>query len=268
MDSRTGKKIRLGRLFNPSSHRTLIVAYSHGLILGPGPGLGTLDEIRRTASALRAADGLMVSPGLLTQLEDAFVGKDAPSLVVQIDWQSFSRTVMPYPQGAAVAIASVEQIAAAGADVVMSYLYVGFDDPEREKMDIARNATLARECERCGLLLMIEPRSAREKAISSDKSDAAVMAMYARTSAELGADLVKVIDPGNDEALEQIAAGCTAPVLMAGGSKKGSLAEAEDRARAALKAGWSGLVFGRNIYQQPDPTAALAGFRRIVHGES
>jgi class I fructose-bisphosphate aldolase len=268
VDARTGKKIRLGRLFNANSHRTLIVAYSHGLILGPGPGLGTLDEIRQTASALRAADGLMISPGMITQLEDIFVGKDAPSLVVQIDWQSFSRSILPYQQGAAVAIASVEQIAATGADVVMSYLYVGFDDPEREKMDIARNAALARECERCGLLLMIEPRSAREKTIGSDKSDPAIMAMYARTSAELGADLVKVIDPGSHDALEQIAAGCPAPVVLAGGSKKGTLAEAEARARAALKAGWSGLVFGRNIYQQPDPAAALAAFRRIVHGES
>jgi class I fructose-bisphosphate aldolase len=210
----------------------------------------------------------MISPGLITQLEDVFVGKDAPSLVVQIDWQSFSRTILPYQQGAAVAIASVEQIAATGADVVMSYLYVGFDDPEREKMDIARNAALARECERCGLLLMIEPRSAREKTVGSDKTDPAVMAMYARTSAELGADLVKVIDPGDDDALAQIAVGCPAPILLAGGSKKDSLATAEARARAALKAGWSGLVFGRNIYQQPDPATALATFRQIVHGDS
>ncbi len=267
MDSRSGKKIRLGRLFNAASGRTLIVAYSHGLILGPGPGLATWEEVQRTARALRAADGLMIAPGLITRLEDAFIGRDAPSLIVQIDWQSFSRSILPYREGAAVAIASVEQIAAAGADAIMTYLYVGFDDPEREKQDIARNAALARDCERHGLLLMIEPRSAREKAVPADKTDPAIMAMYARLSAELGADLVKVIDPGDDAALAQIVEGCPAPVLMAGGAKKDRFEEAQARARAAIQAGCAGLVYGRNIYQQPDPAAALAVMRQIVHGE-
>lgn len=267
MDARTGKKIRRGRLFNPSSGRTLIVAYSHGLLLGPGPGLRTRADLERTVRALRAADGIMISPGLVTLLEDAFVGKDAPSLVVDVDWQSFSRAVLPYIEGAVTSLATVEQLAAAGADLLMSYLYVGFDDPERERMEVVRNAALARACESHGLLLMIEPRSAREKSVPADKSDPAVMGLYARMGAEIGADMVKVIDPGNDEALAEIVAGCPAPVLLAGGARKDSATAAEARARAALRAGCAGLVFGRNIYQSPDPAAALATYRRIVHDE-
>src|SRR5574342_708068 len=101
MDARTGKKIRMGRLFNSRSGRTLIVAYSHGLLMGPQPGLRTRDELLTTARALRAADGLMVSPGLLTLLEEVFVGQEAPSLVVEVDWQSFSRSILPRSEGAA-----------------------------------------------------------------------------------------------------------------------------------------------------------------------
>ncbi len=267
MDSRTGKKIRRGRLFNPASGRTLIVAYSHGLLMGPGPGLRTRADIERTAHELRAADGIMISPGLVTLLEDAFVGRDAPVLAVEVDWQNFSRAVLPYNEGSVTSLATVEQLAAVGADLLMSYLYIGFDDPEREKMEVARNAALARDCERHGLLLMIEPRSAREKNVPADKSDPAVMGLYARMSAEIGADMVKVIDPGGDEALEAIVAGCPAPVLLAGGAKKDSATAAEARARAALRAGCAGLVFGRNIYQSPDPATALATYRRIVHGD-
>jgi DhnA family fructose-bisphosphate aldolase class Ia len=265
MDSRTGKKIRFGRLFNSSSGRTLIVAYSHGSFMGPMAGMASLEEMKRTAQALRAADGLMVSPGMVTALEEAFTGRDAPSLIVQIDWQSFSRKVLPYDEGAAASMTTVEQVAAAGGAAVMSYLYLGFQDPEREKMEIARNAALVRACERRGLLLMIEPRSASEKAKPGDKSDPAMMGFYARISAEIGADLVKVIDPGDDESLAEIVRSCPAPVLLAGGSRKADFDLALERARAAVKAGCAGLVYGRNIFQHPDPSGALSLLKDIVH---
>ncbi len=233
--------------------------------MGPLPGLKGRDELLRTARALRAADGMVVSPGLVTLLEDVFVGRDAPSLIVQVDWQSFSRTTLPYREGATTSLATMEELAAVGADAVMSYLYVGYDDPEREKAEIARNAGLARACERCGLLLMIEPRSAREKATPGDRGDPSVMGLYARMSAEIGADLVKLIDPGEGKALAEVVAACPVPVLLAGGKKKDDFAVVEARARAALEAGCAGLVFGRNVFQQPDPMAALAALRRIVH---
>lgn len=267
MDSRTGKKIRMGRLFDQRSGRAIIVAYSHGVLLGPIPGLRTRDELLRAAGTLRAADGLMIAPGMVELLEHAFVGRDAPSLVIEIDWQSFSRTTLPYDEGAVASLASVEELAAAGADVLMSYLYVGARDPELERAEVARNAAYARACERTGMLLMIEPRSAREKREPGDRSDRDLMTLYARMSAEIGADLVKVVDPGNEEALAAIVDGCPAPVLVAGGARKQDFADAEERARSAIRAGCAGLVFGRNVYQHPDPAAALARLRAIVHGE-
>lgn len=265
MDSRTGKKIRRNRLFNPHSGRTVIIAYSHASFMGPMPGLRTRQELLRNALALRDADGLMVSPGLVNLLEQAFLGPEAPSLVVQIDWQSFSRTTLPYETGACASMTTVEQVAAAGGDVVMSYLYLGHPDPEIEKEEISRNAALVRDCERFGLLLMIEPRSAVEKTQPETKHDPALMCLYARISAEIGADLVKVIDPGEDEALAEIAASCPAPVLLAGGAQKADFESAIARARAAMQAGWAGLVYGRNIFQHENPAAALGEVLRVVH---
>jgi class I fructose-bisphosphate aldolase len=231
-------------------------------------GLRTTAELQRVAHALAAADGLMVAPGMVTLLEDVFVGRDRPSLVVEIDWQSFSRSTLPYQEGAAASLATVEQVAAAGADVIMSYLYVGYEEPERERMEITRNASLARACEQHGLLLMIEPRSAREKVIAADKSDPAVMSLYVRISAEIGADLVKMIDPGHDEVLAEIVASCPVPLLLAGGAKKDDFAAVAGRTKAAMEVGCAGLVIGRNVFQQPDPAEALASLRRIVHGSN
>ena len=267
MDSRTGKKIRLGRLFNQRSGRALIVAYSHGVLTGPRPGMGTMEDMRRVTQSVVLADGLMVTPGMLSRLEDAFVGRDRPSLVVHLDYQSFSRDVLPYREGATVGLAQIEDVLAAGADAVMTYLYVGYEDPEREKMEIERNARVARACEKWGVALMIEPRSARERTEAEHKTDAQLLALYCRIAAEIGADLVKCIYPGGVEPLRAVVRGCPVPLLVAGGAKADKSENAYRQAQSAMEAGAAGLVFGRNVYETGDPGAELARYRAIVHGE-
>ncbi len=99
MDSRTGKRIRMGRLFNQQSRRGLIVAYSHGILMGPRPGMKSLEEMRQVTSALKNADGLMVTPGMLPALEAAFIGRDRPALILHLDYQNFSRSSCRIPKG-------------------------------------------------------------------------------------------------------------------------------------------------------------------------
>ncbi len=266
MDARTGKKIRLGRLFDQNSKKALIVAYSHGVLMGPRPGMQSLDEMRRMTLSLGRADGLMISPGSVTPLEESFIGRQRPSLIVHLDYQSFSRDILPYSEGATVEMAQIEEVVAAGADGVMTYLYMGYEDPEREKMEIARNARLARACERWGLIMMIEPRSAREAHTPADKTDPEILGLYCRVSAEIGADLVKCIHPGNEDALRGVIEGCTAAVLVAGGARAEKAEQAHERAKSAMRAGAAGLVYGRNIYEAPDPAAELEHYLQIVHG--
>ena len=266
MDARTGKKIRLGRLFDQQSRKTLIVAYSHGVLMGPRLGMKSLEEMRRMSLSLNRANGLMVAPGLVTPLEEAFIGPQCPSLIVHLDYQSFSREIMPYTEGATVEMAQIEDIVAAGADGVMTYLYIGYEDPEREKMEIARNARLARACEKWGVIMMIEPRSAREARTPEDKTDPKILGLYCRVSAEIGADLVKCIHPGNEEALHSVIEGCPAPVLVAGGSRAEKSEKAYSRAASAMRAGAAGLVYGRNIYEALDPVTELERYLQIVHG--
>lgn len=266
MDARTGKKIRLGRLFDQQSHKTLIVAYSHGVLMGPRPGMKSLDEMKRMTVSLSRANGLMVAPGLVTPLEEAFIGRQRPSLIVHLDYQSFSRDIMPYKEGATVDIARIEEVVAAGGDGVMTYLYMGYDDPEREKMEIARNARLARDCEKWGIVMVIEPRSAREARNPGDKTDPKILGLYCRVSAEIGADLVKCIHPGDEDALHSVIEGCPAPVLVAGGSRAEKSEQAYSRAKAAIRVGAAGLVYGRNIYEASDPPAELEHYLQIVHG--
>lgn len=271
MDARTGKRIRAGRLFDPASGQAIVVALSHGILLGPSAGMESLARLRATSAALSAADALMVAPGLVEPLEDAFVGRDRPALIIHADWQSASRSVFR-DEGLAVAAvgaattATAEEAAAAGAVAVMTFLYAGFDDPRLERDEIARNAAMARACERAGILHMMEPRNARERTQPAERHDAAVAAYLARLAAEIGADIVKVVHPGSREALAQVVDGCPAPVLLAGGSEAEDPERGDALAADAVATGCRGLVFGRAIVRADDPAATLARFRAIVHG--
>lgn len=266
MDARTGKKIRMGRLFNQQSQRSIIVAYSHGVLMGPQPGMQTLAEMAANTHALRAADGIMITPGVTTSLEDAFIGRDRPSLVIHMDWQSFGRDVLaPRRDGTVTSLATVEDVAATGADALMSYLYLGQEDPHLERMEIERNAHLARACDRLGLVLIIEPRSAREKTQPEEETRPEVLATYCRIAAEIGADLIKCVWPGSAERFAPVAKTCLAPVLMAGGRHLDHARDALQLAYDAVQAGAAGLVFGRNIYQAENTERMLAALRSVVH---
>lgn len=266
MDSRTGKKIRMGRLFNPQSGNSIIVAYSHGVLMGPRPGMMTLGEMQRVAHSVSQAEGLLISPGMVTHLEDAFVGKDRPSLLIHMDYQNFSRSILPYREGSAVELATVEQVVAAGADGVMTYLSLGFTDPEREKVEVERNARLARACEQWGLVLMIEALTAsKDHPEDQAGSNTDLLVMACRIAAEIGADIVKCIYPGSTEALVCVVSSCPVPILLAGGPRDEIPEKAYERAKSGIEAGARGLVFGRNIFESDDPAAELARFHQIVH---
>lgn len=268
MDSRTGKKIRMGRLFNQHSHKALLVAYSHGVIMGPLPGMMTPAEMEAACDAMAEVDGLMIAPGMLPRLEGYFVGRNRPSLLIHMDYQSYVREVLPYDHGGTAQLASVEQALASGADGIMSYLYIGHPDPEIEKLEILRNARLARECERLGMVFMVEALSAQLRRHPEHRTDIAIQALGCRIAAELGADLVKAFYPGSLENVSEMARTCPVPLMLAGGAKAANPEDAFGHADDAIKAGASGLVFGRNIFEADDVRATVRRYRRIVHGDA
>lgn len=268
MDARTGKKIRMGRLFGPDGH-ALLIAYSHGVIRGPIAGLDTADGLAPMLRQLRRADGVMVSPGMLPLLEDEFVGDDAPALVLMADWQNQGRMrsgSRVYAEGLSTAMMTADEAVAAGADAIMTYLWIGGSDPRQEAEEVRRNADFARACERVGLPLMIESRGLRDEYGPDGNPDLELLKFHTRVAAELGADLIKTVYSGSVETFREVVEACHVPILVAGGSKRDdelAFGLAED----TMAAGAAGIVFGRNIFQAADPRATLERFRGIVHRE-
>lgn len=269
MDSRTGKKIRLGRLLDPSDGRGVVIAASHGVMSGPPSGLETRAEIDSVFAQLGGADAVMVSPGMVPLLEDFYVGRNRPGLVLHLDWKNVGRKIYTPGQdgrseGVLAQLATIEEVAAAGVDAVMTYLYLGQRDSTLERAEIERNARIVRDCERLGVAVIIEPRSALE-GDDPEALSTSVMSLYCRIAADIGADVVKALWSGSVESFQPVTETCFAPVLVAGGAggedRAATLALAED----SIRAGAAGVMFGRRVFRSDDPARVLAALAGVVH---
>src|SRR5690606_17233775 len=85
-----------------------------------------------------------------------------------------------------------------------------------------------------------------------------------RQARELGADIIKA-DPTDDpEDYHEVIEAARCPVLVRGGGKD-DLELVFQRSYAFLKQGAHGLVYGRNIYQHPNPTRIVKAFMAMIH---
>jgi class I fructose-bisphosphate aldolase len=269
MDARTGKRIRMGRLFGADGH-ALAVAYSHGVLRGPLPGIDRAATLADTLRKFRAADAVMVSPGLLPLLEDEFIGRDAPALIVQADWMNAGRNHAGkrlYEEGASAAMMTADRALAAGADAIMTYLWMAGSDPAQEAAEVERNSVFVRACESVGLPVMIESRALRGELLPDGTVDLELLKLHTRVAAELGADFIKTIHSGSVDTFREVVESCPVPILVAGGAKRDD-DDALQLARDTMAAGAAGVVFGRNIFQSSESEATFQAFRGIVHPDS
>lgn len=268
MNAELGKRIRLGRILNRQSGRAIIVAYAHGVLIGPQPGMMSAAEIDAVSQKLAGADAVMVTPGMLRYCADLFAQNGAPALMMLLDWQSVSRdreTQLGYEEGASTLMGSVERAVASGVDGVMTYLYLGYRDPEQEAREIAKNVAVKEACERFGLIHMIESRAVRNELLPDGRYNPDMIKLHTRIACELGADLVKTKYTGSVESFREVTATCLCPVLIAGGKMSEDPREALQMAEDAIAAGAAGIVFGRNIYQRENPAEMLRSFAEVVH---
>jgi len=259
----SGKSFRLYRILDRNTRKGVVVAFDHGLMLGPIPGLSPHDE--RLGMFLEGgANAILLSPGMLRASADLLVGKGI-GIIVRLDWTNMWRDpkLLGFGEGRSCAIASVEDAVRWGADAVLTYMFVGSADAASEAEEIRRNAEVNRACERFGMVHIIESmaRGSRVERPSSKE----LVALHTRMAGELGADLIKTdfLDQESDTA--EVVSTSLIPVLLAGGPKM-TEASALALIERSVRAGAAGIVFGRNVFQAADPVAFLLGARRAIHG--
>lgn len=248
-----GKQIRLERIINRNTRRTVIVPMDHGMSIGPISGLiNVRDAIQKVSEG--GANAIVEHKGLV-KAGHRGQGKDI-GLIIHL---SASTSLSTYPN-AKTLICTVEEALKLGADAVSIQVNLGNGGEKEMLRDFGRVSYDARTWG-MPLLAMIYPRGENIK----DEFDVNVIKHAARVGDEMGADIVKVSYTGSTESFREVVKGCSVPVVIAGGPKMDSDIDILEMVKGSVDAGGAGASIGRNVFQHSDPTAMTRAIASIVH---
>ncbi len=251
-----GKLIRIERIMNRETGRTVIVPMDHGVTVGPIEGLIDMKTtVNQVASG--GANAIVIHKGLV-EGGHRRRGKDV-GLIIHL---SGSTSLSPFPN-AKTLVCTVEEAVKLGADALSIHVNIG-NGTEREMLSDL--GWVAREARDWGmpLLAMMYPRGEKIQ----DEYDPTVIAHVARLGAELGADIIKVSYTGSVETFRKVVAGCPVPVVIAGGPKMSSDRDILEMVKGSIEAGGAGVSIGRNVFQHRDPSRMVGAISLLVHENS
>jgi DhnA family fructose-bisphosphate aldolase class Ia len=241
--------------------RALIVAMDHARTHGVIEGLEDPGAII-DAMVDAGADAIMTSYGVVKHYRERLIGRiptimrldGGPSLYRE-DWLAYTEWALLH---------SVEDALLLGGVGVCLMAFVGIP-VELETYKIV--AKVSGECLRVNLPVMVEALPARSERIP-DPMDPLAMASAARLGFEHGADIIKTYYTGSPDSFRQVVDNCPVPTLIAGGAKMDTIQETLEVVHGAIQAGGRGVVFGRNIWQNPEPHRMVRALRAIIHDDA
>lgn len=247
-----GKYIRMYRILNPKTNRTIIVPMDHG-------GFGILEGVENIKESVRrvvngGANAVVLQPGAAKATYKELVGK--AGLILRI-----SRvTIFNAELGLYEAITyDVKDAIRLGADAVIVTFYMGGKYEFESMKDVGR---ICAEADRWGIPCLVEAIPSQDKFKGFDDPAGIIYAI--RSASELGADMIKAYLPTNIEIMKEAVKKSPAPICLAGGEATSGRAVLE-LAKMSMDAGIAGLCFGRKIFQYKDPTAMVRALSLIVH---
>lgn len=256
-----GKKYRLSRIFREDTGRTVVLPIDHGVTLGDVPGLEKPSVVLERLVPL-GVDAVLIGDGVIRHTGNLLAGRHAPARLLNAD--SFymdadaSRVYHSY-------IATPEQASARGYDAAKLLLL--WDQPADERRaNVERLADFVRLSERAEMPVILEPTLVGTPGDSRERSR--LLSDAVRVAYELGADILKVPHPGDEEMLARWCDNYPVPIILLGGGSIGSLEEVAGTVRSALLAGARGVAIGRNVWQRPeaDSRRMMKAFVEAVHG--
>lgn len=247
-----GKQIRMQRIMDRNTGKTVIIPMDHGVTVGPIKGLENMKAtINKVAEG--GANAILLHKGIVGAGHRSG-GRDV-GLIIHL---SASTCVAPDPNHKVI-VCSVEEAVKLGADAVSIHVNVGAEDEAEMLKDMG---DIAKECNKWSmpLLAMMYPRGKKIK----DEKDVEVVKLAARIGAELGADIVKTNYTGDPKSFKEVVDGCPVPVIIAGGSKGDELTTLK-MIEGAMKSGAAGVAMGRNSFQHDNPTKFVKAVCAVIH---
>ena len=250
----TGKKIRMGRIMDRHSGKTVIIPMDHGVTMGPMDGLIRMKETIH-AVARGGANAIVIHKGLVEMGHSR--NEKGLGLIVHLS----ASTKLASDSNCKIMVCTVEEAIRLGADAVSVHVNLGAEDEKAMLKDLG---VIAKEAMDWGmpLLAMMYTRGPKVE----NEFDVRWVRHAARVGAELGADMVKVVYTGSPETFQEVVEGCFVPVVIAGGEKMGSDQDILELVKGAVAAGGAGVSIGRNVFQHKDPAKIIQAICTIVHG--
>lgn len=267
---KSNSKVRMNRMFNGG--RCLDVAIDHGVCNEPS-FLSGLEEMEAVVGALVEAgpDAIQMNFGQADLLQER-PGKNRPALVMRLDMGNPYNRVRHRDMWAVLQNEAEPLIGALAMDAacVVANLFMLPDEPDLFRQCVQNIARVRADCDKYGMPLMIEPlvmQPVTEHGGYMVDGDAEKIVTLTRLAREMGADIIKADPTAHAEDFHRVVETARCPVLVRGGGKE-DLRSVFEKSSALMKQGAMGMVYGRNIYQHPDPKAVVRGLMAIVHGNA
>lgn len=248
-----GKNIRLERILNRNTGKSVIIPMDHGLTVGPIKGL---EDMKKTINAVAdgGANAIILHKGIVMSGHRR-KGKDI-GLIIHLS----GSTSLSSDPNAKVLVCTVEEAIRLGADTLSIHINIGAETESKMLEDFG---IVSKKCMDWGmpLLAMIYTRGKKIK----NENDAEVVKHAARVAAEMGADIVKVSYTGSESSFKKVIKGCPIPVMIAGGETAANERDFLESVYSAIKAGASGVTIGRNAFSHKNPAKMAAAICAIVH---
>lgn len=250
-----GKKIRLERIINRHTGRTVIAPMDHGVSNGPMKGIIDIDKTVESISQ-GGADAILMHKGIVEQGHRGY-GKDI-GLIVHL---SASTSLAPNPNNKVI-VTSVEKAIQLGADAVSVHVNLG---SETESEMLQELGEISETCSYWGipLLAMMYPRGQKVE----NEHDVELVKHAARVGSELGVDIVKTNYTGDPDSFKEVVEGALVPVVIAGGPKVDTDEELLQMVKESIEVGGAGVAFGRNLFQAENPGKITKAISEVVHND-
>ena len=267
-----GTRRRLARFRDGDTGRSIVIAMSHGMLMGRVPGLAGVKERAALVEKAVAAGvtGLILSPGQLRECADVLDAPGGPGVWLTAGWTNLWRSeeaagvAQDYAEGTYREIVDPKTACALGADGCHVYLLLGAMDAQVEAEDVARVARYVQRAHEYGMPVLVEAMVRGPSVVGAEREPGHV-AFAARVAAEVGADMLKIEYPGSSTALAGIVEDVSVPILVLGGSRR-PFHEVRAEAADVVLSGAQGIVYGRNVFQADDPERALSDLVTVVLG--
>ena len=143
-------------------------------------------------------------------------------------------------------------------------------EPDLHRQTVRNIGLLRTECSKYGMPMMIEPlvmKTNDSRGGYQSDGDKGLMVPLVRQARELGADIIKADPTVNPEDYHEVIETARCPVLVRGGGKA-DLKAVFEKSYAFLQQGVKGFVYGRNIYQHPNPTLITSALMAMLHKDA